>query len=146
MATILIIDDDAAIRAYARSLFESLGHSVIEAATGIEGERAFHSVLPDVMFTDIFMPNQDGLQTIKNIRKTNKSTPIIAISSGGPERTDDYLRYAEILGATHIVSKSATTVELLKVLSLATLGAFPMASFPLMNDTTITIRAAAIVT
>ena len=144
MATILIIDDDAAVRSLMRSLLESLGHFVIEASTGIDGERAFHAVLPDVIFTDIFMPDQDGLQTIKNIRKADKSTPIIAMSSGGPERTDDYLHYAKILGATHIVSKSATTEKIVKVITSATRQAMPSISAPFIRTAQQNIRAATI--
>ena len=85
---------------------------------------------PDIIFTDIFMPDQDGLQTIKNIRKTNKVTPIVAMSSGGPERTSDYLRYAKILGATHIVPKSASIDKIFEVIGLLEHKNFPKSTHP----------------
>ena len=54
------------------------------------------------------MPEQDGLQTIINIRKSDKHVPIIAMSSGGSIQELDYLKHSIKLGATHAVPKPLT--------------------------------------
>ncbi len=68
MAKILIIDDDRFWRLALKTMLDSQGHEVIEATTGLEGESALAASNIDLVFTDIFMPDQDGLQTIINIR------------------------------------------------------------------------------
>ena len=82
---------------------EQSGHNVTEAATGCEGERRFVAAPADIVLTDILMPEQDGLQTIINIRKFNNVVPIIAMSAGCGEH--NYLHHSMLLGATLAVQK-----------------------------------------
>jgi len=108
MATILVIDDDRFSRVALRRLLEMDGHNVLEAETGLEGERLLASSRADIVFTDIFMPDQDGLQTIINIRKVDKAVPIVAVSSGGMTKELDYLKYSRRLGASYAMPKPFT--------------------------------------
>ncbi len=110
MANILIIDDCTTTRMLMRAYFILLGHDVGEATTGIEGERKFSENGADLIFIDIFMPDQDGLQTIRNIRKTNIKVPIVAMSSGGKDNITDFLTYTIEFGATIAVEKPLTKV------------------------------------
>ena len=108
MADILVIDDCKVNRITLRFLFEQNEHCIVEAETGVEGERLFFADNHDIVFTDIFMPEQDGIQTIVNIRKVNKAVPIIAMSAGGSSRELDYLDHALKLGATLAFPKPIT--------------------------------------
>lgn len=117
---VMIIDDDDVTRGLLCSLLGGAGIFVIEAANGIEGERLFNQHRPDIIFTDIFMPDQDGIQTIINIRRICKTVPIVAMSAGGPERTSDYLNYASRLGASHVIGKSFSIREILDVIKRLT--------------------------
>ena len=117
MANILIIDSDPYLRIAMRIMLEKDGHQVVDAANGIDGERAFFSMKIDIVFTDIFMPNQDGLQTIINIRKSNSIVKIVAMSSGGHSRELEYLMYSEIIGATYFIIKPISFIPLLTIVS-----------------------------
>ncbi|MBF0562010.1 MAG: response regulator [Alphaproteobacteria bacterium] len=83
MATVLAIDDDTFFRAAFRAVLKRTHHVLIEAETGVEGEHLVFLTQPDIVFTDIFMPVQNGLEPIINIRKMDKTVQIVAVSGGG---------------------------------------------------------------
>ncbi|MEI8394651.1 MAG: response regulator [Rhodospirillaceae bacterium] len=105
MANILVIDDCKVSRMVLRSIFEKYHHQVDEANTGYQGEKIFRSKAYDIVFIDIFMPEQDGLQTIINIRRENQNIPLIVMSGGGNLKDFNYLNYAIKLGATYAYTK-----------------------------------------
>ncbi|MCX7010807.1 MAG: response regulator, partial [Kiritimatiellaeota bacterium] len=65
------------------------------------------------MITDLFMPQQDGLETILALRKLNMRLPIIAISGGGSAAQFDMLRTASLFGATRVLMKPFRADEVL---------------------------------
>jgi DNA-binding NtrC family response regulator len=69
---------------------------------------------PDLVITDIVMPNQEGLETIIAIHKADVAIPIIAISGGGGV---DFLRAAEVFGASKILRKPFRTAALLAMVN-----------------------------
>ncbi|MEI8396681.1 MAG: response regulator [Rhodospirillaceae bacterium] len=104
----LVIDDSRSCRILLKDMLERMGCSVFEAENGRHGEKLATSLSPDIIFCDLFMPDQDGLETILKIRKIDKKVPIVVISSGGPDSEMDYLRYATLLGATRALPKPAS--------------------------------------
>ena len=64
MAKILIIDDDASMRRTVGRILTRAGHEVAEAPDGVEGFKLFRTNRPDIVVTDIFMPNKEGIETI----------------------------------------------------------------------------------
>ena len=92
LAKVLIIDDEEAVRALARRMLESGNHTIIEAADGVAGLKAFDEEKPDVIVTDIIMPNADGLEVIREILRRDPEARIIAISGGGRLPDQTYLR------------------------------------------------------
>ena len=119
MANVLVIDDCQVSRAALRLFLERGHHRVAEATTGAEGQRLFTTEQHDIVFTDIFMPDQDGIETIVNIRRVNKTIPIIAMSAGGSSGEYDYLDHAIKLGANHAFYKpfcSRVITELIDML------------------------------
>jgi CheY-like chemotaxis protein len=105
MARILVIDDDPAVRLSVQLVLEHDGHQVVCAADGEEGLLTFASMPPDLVVTDIIMPNIEGIETIMEIRKRDPKTPILAISGGTRLSSIDFLRMAEMLGANAILPK-----------------------------------------
>jgi CheY-like chemotaxis protein len=113
MATILVIDDEALIRETIRMKLEQSGHQVIEAGNGIEGLRALEEQAIDLVVTDIIMPEQEGIETIRKIRERTATVGIIAISGGGRTRNFGFLDFAKKLGANGALSKPFTGSQLL---------------------------------
>jgi DNA-binding response OmpR family regulator len=112
MAKILVIDDDPAIRRMVNRVLTAAGHQVIEATDGRDGFRKFQAEAPRIVITDIVMPEQEGMETIRSIRRAGSEVGIIAISGGGSGRASVYLDWAEALGADAILAKPFRPAEL----------------------------------
>ena len=80
---ILVIEDDAAQRQLFKTALEGAGYEVTEAADGRIGIAAYTAQRPDVVITDIFMPHEDGIETIFELKHAGPGVKIIAISGGG---------------------------------------------------------------
>jgi len=99
VARILIADDDAAIRDVVRFALERAGFDTVEAATGRSTLARFSDTSPDLVVLDILMPDLDGLEVCRMIRRDH-ATPILFLSSRDEEvdrvlglelGADDYL-------------------------------------------------------
>ena len=111
MATILIVDDDANLRQLLRRILQRAKYDVVEAANGQEALALFRQQPTDLVITDLFMPQQDGLETISALRRLNNHLPIIAISGGGAAAQFDMLRAASLLGAARVLMKPFSIEE-----------------------------------
>jgi CheY-like chemotaxis protein len=105
MAKILVIDDDETVRLSIRLALEDAEHQVDEAADGMVGMQRLKTQAADVVITDIFMPEKEGLETIDEIRRDYPHIKIIAISGGGRIEPQDYLDIAKHLGADRALLK-----------------------------------------
>ena len=115
MALILIIDDEPLMRRTMRTVLEKAGHRVEEAGDGNEGLRKFGELKPDLVVTDIVMPDREGVETIGALRRLAPEMPIIAISGGGSVGGTLFLELAEQLGATRTASKPLRNADLLRL-------------------------------
>lgn len=114
MALILIIDDDAALRATVRKILERAGHEVRDAGDGDRGLRIFREEGADLVITDIIMPEKEGIETIQELREADPDLPILAISGGGRADPSEPLTDARLLGADETLAKPFDVDELRK--------------------------------
>jgi CheY-like chemotaxis protein len=114
MPSILIVDDDETVRDLIVITLKRLGHTVLEAANGMEAMTMFRKHRPDIIITDMVMPDRDGIETIMDLRREGSKIPIIAIS-GNSTRTALYLKAAQQLGALQVLSKPFTVERLRQV-------------------------------
>ena len=105
MARILVIDDEDTIREVIRQMLEIEGFEVADAADGREGMALQRERPADLVITDLIMPDQEGLETIKELRNEFPKVKIIAISGGGWMDADSYLTLAERIGAHKALAK-----------------------------------------
>jgi DNA-binding NtrC family response regulator len=83
MARILVIEDEEDLRALTQRALEADGHEVVSANHGAEGLVLQRQRPADVVITDIFMPESDGIETIHQLKREFPELKIIAMSGGG---------------------------------------------------------------
>ncbi len=106
MARILVIDDDLQLRKLlCKILKDNQDHEVYDAANGRQGLELIGQQSIDLVVTDIFMPQEDGLGIIMEIHDNFPEIKIIAISGGGNIEDMDFLKLASHLGAQKVFQK-----------------------------------------
>lgn len=113
MARILVIDDDADVRRAISRHLQSDGHDVTEAPDGKAGMRLFLEQPADLVVTDLFMPEQEGLETIRQLRRSFKHVKILVVTGALPGSSRDFRDQATMLGAAATLYKPFTREELL---------------------------------
>ncbi len=117
MARILIVDDEELVRAAFVLLLERDGHEVREASNGVEALARIRKQLPDLVVTDLVMPEKDGFETIRDIRNISPSLKIIAISGGAPIGSRDTLQFATNMGVDETFAKPIDRAKFLSSVS-----------------------------
>lgn len=117
MAKILVLDDEPSILIMIKKMLEKAGHQVDVALNGNEGMKLFDQNKPDLLITDIIMPEKEGLETIFELRKKYPDLKIIAISGGGRISPEGYLPGAKLLGADMVFQKPLIQKEFLEAVS-----------------------------
>ncbi|SRR6266849_46053 len=113
MARILVIDDQEPIRRIVRRALEQNGHEVYDASDGEMGMEILESQSFDLVVTDIFMPGQDGIVTLRQIRKRFPALKVIVISGGDSTGLMDLRQDAELLGAVSTLQKPFNAREIM---------------------------------
>jgi CheY-like chemotaxis protein len=125
VARILVVDDDAAVRSVTRRCLALDGHDVDEATTGREALKQYRAKPVDLVITDLYMPDMDGLEFIRRLVQEFVGTKVIAISGGAAmvgdalRKPTDALAIAARLGATATLAKPFTVAELRGVVKRA---------------------------
>jgi len=105
MQRILLIDDDHHILLMIKKMLERAGYEVDLASNGNEGLELFQKEPADLVITDIIMPEKEGLETIREMKRLQPDLKIIAMSGGGKISADNYLETAKIFGASMVLEK-----------------------------------------
>ncbi len=114
MKRVLVIDDERLIRCMLRDMLEPEGFDVLEACDGKEGMNLIRESLCDLVITDLYMPGQEGIETIAQLRREYPDVRIIAISGGiAASPPVDLLFVASCLGADSTLAKPFRRTDLL---------------------------------
>jgi len=113
MQNILVIDDDKLMCLALAKILISSGYNVVQAADGEEGLKLYRTQDFDLVITDLIMPDKEGIQIIRELRKENPQIRIIAMSAGGRGGATDYLKWARLMGAKQCLSKPIRRDDLL---------------------------------
>lgn len=118
MSRILVIEDDNTMRMIVTRMLKSAGHEVDEASNGVEGLGVFKENEPDLIITDIVMPEKEGIETIRDLRHLVPDARIIAISGAVAYGAvaNSYLRFAQRLGADEVLAKPFVAADLLRLI------------------------------
>jgi CheY-like chemotaxis protein len=113
MFRILVIDDNPDMRDAIRAILEGAGYAVDLASDGALGLVLQRARPADLVITDMFMPNQDGLETIARLRSEFPRAKVIAMSRGADVvKGQDYLSVVGAIGAHRLLAKPIDPVEL----------------------------------
>lgn len=117
MARILIIDDDDTLRGIIVKSLIHAGHEVIHTNNGRKGVELFRAQPTDLVITDMVMPEQEGMETIKILHREYPDLRIIAMS-GGLDGSQLYLDLTRRLGAACTLPKPFTLQQLKEAIEI----------------------------
>ncbi|MEK7656384.1 MAG: response regulator [Elusimicrobiota bacterium] len=113
---ILIVDDSPMSRILLREMLESMGHQVIgEADSGSAGLEAYGKLKPDLITLDISLPDMDGIQVLRELRRTSNGAKVVLVSGNDQKKILDQ---AKVLKAP-LVCKPFDIKTLTGALSIA---------------------------
>ena len=117
MPHILLIDDDTEFRTMLKLVLEKAGFDVSEASNGKEGIRLYKSTHFDLVVSDVFMPEKEGIETTIELKTINPDIKIIAISGGGKNNELNFLDSLKHFGAQCTFQKPFNTKEFVKAIN-----------------------------
>ncbi len=119
MATILILDDDAAIRTYLATVLQGAGFRLLEASEGNAALEQVRAERPDLVITDILMPGMDGFEFVRRLRgdPAVTGTPVIFIT--GVFRGEETWALARECGVRFLISKPFLATDILQTIGEA---------------------------
>lgn len=112
MALILLVDDDPQMLRLLSDIIQLDGHEALMAEDGELALAYFEHQAPDLVITDILMPNKEGLEFISEVREMHPDLKIIAYSGGGSADPESYLEFASGMGADRVFSKPMSLAAL----------------------------------
>jgi len=113
MPHILLIEDDLELRAPLVKMLTHDGHQVAVAGDGMEALSMLKTIRPELIITDVLMPNMDGIETIMELRRSGNAVPIIAMSGGRRALTAEFnLASAELMGVNVTLAKPFSRADL----------------------------------
>jgi len=103
---ILVIDDDQQFNRMICMILKDAGYEVRSAQNGLEGLGMFMKERPDLVITDLYMPEKEGLETIMELRQTDREIRILVVSGGSPHMNmSEMFTMSGIFGADAALSK-----------------------------------------
>ncbi len=124
-ASILVVDDETSVREVLCRQLQAQGWVARQADTGRTALQSMEGELPDLLLLDLAMPEMDGIEVMREMRRRGWSVPVVAIS--GVAGSDLMLRTARLLGARTVLEKPFDTARLLAAVreALAAAGGLP---------------------
>lgn len=113
MATILIIDDNADLGMVLRAHLQAAGHRPLVVDSARAGLALIEDGGIELVITDILMPEVDGIEVVRSVKRRWPALPVIAMSGGGQIAAGDLLDMIGQLGADHVLKKPVLRGDLL---------------------------------
>lgn len=113
MARVLIIDDNTEFCAILQTHLETAGHAVATASRARTGLEMLEQQSFDLLLTDILMPEVDGIEVLRIVKRRWPGLPVIAVSGGGQIAARDLLEMVDHLGADRVLQKPVRREDLL---------------------------------
>lgn len=110
---ILVIDDDRHIRDMLSEMLEDSGYKVVTAENGHEGIKKYSGDDFELIIMDILMPEKEGIETYRELKRADSDVKVIAISGGGQIDAEQYLRMIRFFGVQHTFEKPVEKKKLL---------------------------------
>ncbi len=118
MSKILIVDDEPSIRRMMEKVLADAGYTVLQATDGRAALAMILDSRPDLVITDIFMKEGDGIELMREITGNHSTIPVIAMSApDGKLWKQESLKMAKMLGAAAELAKPFTARELLEAVA-----------------------------
>jgi len=111
---ILVVDDEADVRELVCRMLESDGYQAVPAEGGRQALERLGSLTPDLVITDVVMPEVDGLELLLKLRSLAPLAGALVMSGGGRSAPEIYLENARQLGASGVLRKPFTRTEMLE--------------------------------
>ena len=128
--SILLVEDELLLAQLTRMQLERVGFSVEIAENGRVAMMSLARKVPDLMITDLFMDEMDGLETISLVKRSYPAVRIIAISGGRASLTMDFLPLAKAMGADRTIAKPTEFSDLLGLIMELDVPPIPPANPP----------------
>jgi len=113
MSRILIIDDNTSMREVVSEMLQQAGYETVDVENGRFALQVHRESPVDLIITDLFMPDTDGLEIINQFRHQYPEVKIIAVSGGGSRGLVELLSVAKKMGAERALMKPFSWEELL---------------------------------
>lgn len=111
---ILVVDDDSDVRELVCRMLEQDGYEAVPAEDGSQALERFGLLSPDLVITDVVMPDVDGFEVLLKLRHLAPKAMTMVMSGGGRVAPDIYLETARRLGARAVLRKPFTKAEMLE--------------------------------
>ena len=105
MAIILVVDDDPISLKILRVILQENGHEVLEAGDGVQALKIFKEKPVDLVITDIFMPEKEGVETVRELKQADPDIKVIAVSGGSSSARFDSLDWVKMFGVKYTFTK-----------------------------------------
>ena len=114
MVSVIIVDDSEVNRKLLKNILESAGYEVVgDASNGKEGLDIFKEKMPDIVTLDVSMPEMDGIEALKHMKKHNPKAKVIILSAASEKEKRDE---AVLCGADEFIAKPYQKADILDAL------------------------------
>lgn len=120
MFKIVVVDDEKIIRTLLNEILGKAGHEVYVTGTADDALDVIREKAPDILITDIFMPEKSGFELIMDVKQNFSGIKVIAISGDSISRAGghrDCLKLAETLGCELVLEKPFTRDDVLEAVA-----------------------------
>lgn len=113
----MVVDDEPEVREIVLTILRLAGYAVAGAEHGGDALRELERGRFDAVITDLLMPDKDGVETIRDVKKRFPELKIIAMSGGGHVAKESYLKMAQMFGANALLAKPFSREQLLNTVA-----------------------------